>query len=485
MRRVEGLLSLASWSLLASCGTGETSEPLQLDDAADASFDAGFDSGSDTFVADEGIDSGRDTAPETSGYDATPPPPPPYDVAAPKRGKCLFTAGDTTLATIGPDVPHGDKLPFDHIVVLIMENRSFDAHWSKLPRYGVTDVDVADPSVTNPDSTGPDVKRFHETRYCTVDNAHDWGPVHTQYNGGKMDGFVQTSNPGGARTMGYYDETDLPFYYWMARTYAISDRHFSGCLGPTWPNRFFFYGATAYGRTKTPDTPPLGKTQILNHLEDAGHTWKIYRDGITSFADVFGPKYLGTSMSNFEDDVAKGDLPDLTMIDPDFSGSTQNDEHPPSNVQLGQQFVARVVKALGSNPKIWKSTVLFVTYDEHGGYYDHVPPPAACVPDDDAPPTEAYDRYGIRVPLTVISRFAKPHYVSHYVTDHSSITRFIENRFDLGAMTKRDANAWPMLDMFDFEKPPFDSPDASYPSADASADGIDWCKTHAPGTGLP
>jgi phospholipase C len=220
-------------------------------------------------------------------------------------------------------------------------------------------------------------------------------------------------------------------------------------------------------------------------MEDAGHTWKIYRDGLVSFADVFGPKYIGTSFSNFQADVDADRLPDLTIIDPAFSGSGENDEHPPSNVQLGHQFVAKVVKILGSNPNVWQKSVLFITYDEHGGYHDHVPPPKACIPDGDAPPTHAYDQYGIRVPLTVVSRFVKPHYVSHYVTDHSSITRFIENRFNLGAMTSRDANAWPMLDMFDFEKPPFDSPDSSYPSAEPSADGIDWCKTHSPGTGLP
>ena len=190
-------------------------------------------------------------------------------------------------------------------------------------------------------------------------------------------------------------------------------------------------------------------------------------------------------MSNFDDDVKRDALADLTMIDPAFSGSNQDDEHPPSNMQRGQALAARVIATLASNPAVWQKTVLFITYDEHGGFYDHVDPPKACVPDGDVPPDFSYDQDGFRVPLFVVSRFAKAHYVSHFVTDHASIARFIENRFDLGAMTARDANAWPMLDLFDFDSPAFDSPASPVPSADPDPAGVEWCSSHPPGVGLP
>jgi phospholipase C len=131
--------------------------------------------------------------------------------------------------------------------------------------------------------------------------------------------------------------------------------------------------------------------------------------------------------------------------------------------------------------------VFFVTYDEHGGYYDHFAPDSACEPDGTAAPLPPYTfgRYGIRVPVLVASPYAKAGYVSHFVSDLTSITRFIENRFDLPAMTARDANAWPMLDMFDFTNPPFMTPPNGVPTADPDPAGVQWCKDNPPGTGTP
>jgi phospholipase C len=125
--------------------------------------------------------------------------------------------------------------------------------------------------------------------------------------------------------------------------------------------------------------------------------------------------------------------------------------------------VAGKIDALLRSP-LWPSSALFLTYDEHGGFYDHVPPPAACIPDDIPPQLEkgdvdeAFDRYGFRVPVVVVSPFARKKFVSHVVHDHTSILRFIETRFDLPALTRRDANADPMLEFFDFADPPFERP---------------------------
>ncbi len=418
-----------------------------------------------------------------------------YDLRAADRDACAFGPGSRTTETVGPNVPHGDALPFEHIVVLMMENRSFDHYFSELPRAGVTDADVATDTDMNydPSKFPPEpVPRFHETRMCVVDLAHHWTEVHLQHSTGAMDGFVGTNNPGGARAMGYHDESDLPYYYWLAKNFAISDRHFCSLLGPTWPNRFYFYSATSWGNTKTGDVGLLVNTKyqsattVMDQLEQAGRSWRIYRDGLVSFGLLFNPlKYAGLPMNQFVADVASDNLPDVAILDPNFTGSGQNDEHPPTNPQLGQELTARVVSALMSNPAVWRKTVFILFYDEHGGYFDHVPPPPACEPDNDVPPDWRFDRLGIRTPLVVVSPFARRGYVSHVVTDITSVTRFIQNRFDLPAMTYRDANAWPMLDLFDFEAPPHSTPPPGAPVGTAPQAGKDWCASNPPGNGLP
>ena len=147
-------------------------------------------------------------------------------------------------------------------------------------------------------------------------------------------------------------------------------------------------------------------------------------------------------------------------MDPIFLGqaNVENDEHPPSNIQVGQHFVSSVIGAFLDSPQ-YSHGALFLTYDEHGGFYDHVQPPRACTPDDIEPNLQSgdvpghFDRYGIRVPFVVVSPYARKHYVSHRVYDHTSILRFIETRFDLPALTRRDANADAMLRLFRFSRP--------------------------------
>lgn len=441
-------------------------------------MDPANEGGVDADLEDSAIDTDDPTG-ETTVDSA--PVKPSFDVNEEKRKSCLFSVGSKTTATIGPMVPHGDALPFKHIVVLMLENRSFDHYFSKLPANGVTDVDVMKGTETNPDPTsGKPVSVYHETRYCVTDCAHNWGPVHLQYDDGLNDGFVVTSNPNGERAMGYYDQTDIPYYYWLAKTFATSDRYFCSLLGPTWPNRFYFWGGTSWGRTHTPDTPPLGKPRITDLMNEAKRSWKIYRNGTASFALTFGPTTAnaGVSYDNFVKDVAANNLPDLAIIDPNFSGGAnggQDDEHPPANVQKGQRFVKNAIDTLARNPAVWKETVLFITYDEHGGFYDHVPPPEACEPDSDRPPDFKFDRLGFRVPMLAISPWTKKGFVSHIVADHTSITRFIENRFDLAAMTRRDANAWPLLDIFDFSKMSYETFPTGAPEATVSVSGAEWC----------
>src|SRR5262245_20371868 len=188
--------------------------------------------------------------------------PPSDGEAEEQRAACGYQAGALPAETQGASHPNGSDIPIDHILVVMMENRSFDHYFQKLPDYGQPDVDVAPPGFTNPDTQGMPVAPFHEERYCFVDTAHGWNAVHQQLGGGKMDGFIATNEMNhelpvngtldmlsGTRAMGYYDETDLPFYYWLANDFAIADRYFCSVVGPTWPNRMFLYAASSFGLT--------------------------------------------------------------------------------------------------------------------------------------------------------------------------------------------------------------------------------------------
>ena len=178
-----------------------------------------------------------------------------------------------------------------------------------------------------------------------------------------------------------------------------------------------------------------------------------------------------------------GTLPQVAFVDAIFGHdkSTQNDEHPPADIQFGQQFVSQIVQALLASPQ-WKASALFFTYDEHGGYYDHLAPPPACKPDAIEPVLPAgdttgghFDRYGVRVPMVVVSPFARRGFTSHAVYDHTSITRFIEAKFRLPALTARDANADALMEMFDFANPPFMTPPVLAPAPDPDPNGISDC----------
>jgi phospholipase C len=370
-------------------------------------------------------------------------------------------------------------IPIDHIIVLMQENRSFDHYFGELRTYDPTlDVEAAPPDASNPDPAnpgGPTIPRFHQTQLCeTADLDHSWNGAHEQWNNGAMDGFTKTNggpgDPTGSRTMGYYDETDLPFYYALYSTFAIGDRYFSSIMGPTQPNRFYLYAGTSFGRTVN-GLPPSGsefsQPSLFNLLDQAGVSWKVYSSQIAyvNFFAYVRSHSAGrvSTIAQYYTDAAQGQLPQVAFIDPVFGGArdVESDEHPPANVQVGQKFVADVIKALFQSPN-WPSSALFLTYDEHGGYYDHVPPPEAVPPDSLRPSgaSGAFDRYGIRVPFATVSPFAKQHFVSHTMYDHTSILRFIETRFGLPPLGARDAVADPMLDLFDLRSPPFLTPPA-------------------------
>jgi phospholipase C len=402
----------------------------------------------------------------------------PLLAASPAAGgdaaSCPFEAGALPAETLPAGAPHGEALPVDHIVVLMQENRSFDHYLGRLRPRGRRAAEGPPRDASNPDPLGgPPIEPFHQRAACEVaDVAHSWNASHAQWNGGAMDGFAATNavpeDPDGSRALGYYKKRELPFYFALYRTFAIGDRYFCSLLGPTYPNREYLLFATSFGHIRNDFDLSAAPRSIFEALDEAGVSWKVYSADVAFAFLVPYVRQHAEHLAFFEDylaDAAAGTLPAVSWVDPRFFGEvdTQGDEHPPSNVQLGQAFVASAVLALMASP-LWPSSALFLTYDEHGGYYDHVPPPPACIPDD-VPPmllegdvAAAFDRYGFRVPLVVVSPFARKRYVSHTVYDHTSILRFIETRFDLPALTRRDANADPMLELFDFASPPFVRP---------------------------
>lgn len=389
----------------------------------------------------------------------------------PQAADCPFEAGDLP----DPDLPSGtvnEEIPIDHILIIMQENHSFDNYFGRLNEFGYNgEVDGLSLDMVNMMYEGEPVNPFHLTSYCVPGLDQSWNGSHFSYNNGRNDMFVHRS---GDDAMGYYEEEDLPFYYSLANTFAIGDRYFSSVLGPSDPNGFYLFAGTSFGHIAN-DGPlsRFNQPTLMDQLRDHGVSFIYY-----NVRDPFIGKFANTyskdmdKLKGFEDffeDAATGNLPQVAFIEPD----PIFDEHPPHNVQLGQAAVASIVNALIKSPA-WPRLALFITWDEHDGYFDHVPPPPACVPDDIQPmlgydDVEAeFDRYGFRVPAIVVSPYAKRHYVSHEVYDHTSILRFVQTKYNLPALSNRDANANPMMDFFDFSYPNFDVPPLAEPIVDGS-----------------
>ena len=414
-----------------------------------------------------------------AGCGTTAPRPDCADAPDSCRATCAYGPGDKPALTLA-DFP--SKIPIDHIILVMQENRTFDHYFSALQMPGQT-IDCAAPDATNPDPQHPGgtIARFHQTSYCFDNPAESWNQVHREVDGGAMDHFTiengaddPTNDPSGARAMGYYDETDLPYYYGLARAFAISDRHFASVLANSWTNRLFYLAGTSYGVTSnvlpTHDTDAQGNSlpNLFTELDDAKVTWGFYAQDIPSLEllALTWAKNLShvNDFQQFFTDAAAGTLPEVVFVEgSDFKGGVSPDEDPPGDPQVGEAMVKSVVDAVTASP-LWPHAAIFLSYDEQGGFYDHVPPQPACIPDDIAPEIEPngfaaqFDQTGLRVPLIVISPYAKRGYVSHVVTDHTSILRFVEARFGLPALTHRDANAVPPFDMFDFAHPDLSVP---------------------------
>ena len=394
-----------------------------------------------------------------------------------------------------------DSLPqIDHIVVVMMENHSFDNILGMLPhkvrsRRGVDGLPVSRRGTqlaVNLDASGNPVRARHAPSVCQLTGVprQDWNASHLSYGGGKNDGFVKAS---GDVAMWFWDDIDLPFTYSLASVFPVGERYFGSCLGQTYPNRRYLISGSSDGIIATDNqtfSVHAKNGTIFDRLDQHHITWRNYNEDLPATLVVPGV-FTDARKNNFQkldvflSDARRGKLPSVSFVDPQFE---IHSEENPQDIQFGEGFVSRVVRAVMESPN-WKHTALFLTYDEHGGYYDHVPPPRAIKPDSTPPLLQpgqvpgAFDRYGFRVPLIAVSPYARRGYVSSIVQDHTSILRFIERKWNIGALTFRDANAHDMTDYFDFKRKPAFLHPPRLAKAPAFGPGLDKC--HALGLRPP
>jgi phospholipase C len=401
-----------------------------------------------------------------------------------------------------PELKAGtDTIPeIKHIVVLMMENHSYDNHLGMLPRSGADGFPLGangKPKANNPYPDGKIQHAFRMPTTCQLSGqpSQTWHDSHVQLAGGHLTGFVRSGS--GPVAMGYWEEADLPFYYSLASTFPIADRYFCSVLGQTFPNRRYLMASTSLGMINDGVPNPLdypANGTIFDRLHHAGISFADYYSVLDDFLPTATMglfpelliKYAGSlhPVDHFFAAAKAGTLPGFCIVEPDY-GTTSEEE--PQNIAQGEQFAASVIDAVMRGPG-WKNTLLIWTYDEHGGYYDHVVPPAAPAPDDIPPHTDGgpaytgFKQYGFRVPCAIVSPWARADYISHDVFDHSSICALVEAKWNLAAMTHRDANANNMLDMLDLSSPAFlTPPKLARPLVDSDPHAL-ACNTAGPGT---
>jgi phospholipase C len=393
-----------------------------------------------------------------------------------------------------------------HIVFMLQENRSLDTYFGQLPAYWQANgypsqqFDGMPANASNPtyDGTGT-VSAYHIATECTENLTPSWDESHLDWNlhnatsaTATMDGFVYNAaseamalgyyDTAGIRAMGYYDWTDLPYYYFMASNFATSDRWFSPVMDRTQLNRMYLLAATSQGYVYPPgtnsnDSAPLTAATIFDSLQKAGVSWKVYETDpnstyLTQFAEYAPPNQLPANVvpaSDFLTDAQSGNLPAVSMIEGGYSSG--RDEHPQNNVQTGATYVESLINGFMTSAS-WSDSVFILTYDENGGLYDHVPPQSTVNPDGIAPvdlnPGDIctsnpgancdFEVTGFRIPMIVISPFTRKNYVSHTVADYTAILKFIETRFSLAPLNKRDAAQMDMTEFFDFQNVPWATP---------------------------
>ncbi|MBM4281607.1 MAG: alkaline phosphatase family protein [Deltaproteobacteria bacterium] len=338
------------------------------------------------------------------------------------------------------------------VVVLMMENRSFDHAFGSLSLVeGRADVDGLLPTMSNPGPDGSPVFPREADLNCVPDPPHGWGSSHAQWNDGRNDGFVAAYAEGdGAeapyRVMDFLPASKQTASRALAAEYALCQRWFASVMGPTWPNRFFLLCGSSYGK-KSNDFLGARVPSIFTRLDDAGLGWANYYSNLPFSITLDGMSVQFPEMrkmDRFFDDAAAGQLPSFCLIDPLYGRS---DDHPPTHPVAGQVAIQTIYDALRTSPQ-WDECLFVVTYDEHGGFYDHVPPPT--VQDDRV--DEGFGQLGFRVPAFVVGPWVKQSAVVDTVFDHTSVYATLAALFDLPPLGTRDAAASTLLDVLDEDR---------------------------------
>jgi phospholipase C len=404
----------------------------RLDAGADADLGAGTDAPADT-GADADLGAGADA-------DASRDIPGPIASLTPVRGD-----GTHPLHYV------------ENIVIVQMENRSFDHYFGSLSLLeGRTDVAGLAAAMANPTTGGTQIpiSRLDDAWIFEPDPSHSHNSSLEQLSGGTCQGFVRNwetklsaeTRDRLAWVMGYHTRDQLPTYYSLADAFTLCDAWHCSVLGPTWPNRFFSHAATSEGQLS--NDVPITSPTAYSALMAAGGTFALYHQVIIYFGMLLGDpparSYPAPYLDDFFEDAAAGRLPNVSVVEPDY---TLNDDHPPQDIRLGQAFVHSIYEALRQSPQ-WDRTLMVVFYDEHGGFFDHVEPPLAR---GETRADQGFGQLGFRVPGLVIGPLARRGYVLHDTIEHSSVPSLVCNTFGLPHLNERARLAGDLSAALDLE----------------------------------
>src|SRR5262249_48089776 len=337
-----------------------------------------------------------------------------------------------------------------NIVVVMMENRTYDHYLGArklLEGKGRAGL-AAGRGQNGVAGAFPPICR--EQGDCVADPPHGWDSSRMQFNNGANDGFMKAYQAAQGNNIppyvvGYFGREDLPVTYALADAYTSFDRWFASVMGPTFPNRWYLHSGQSGGYMYNDFMPmPLWPT-IYDRLDAAGVSWTYYYTDLPFLLTMGVSSTKWAMVDQFLTvDAPMGRLPSVAVVDPGFA---LNDDHPPHHPLLGQQFIASIYTALAKSPH-WENSLMVVTYDEHGGFFDHVAPPKA--PDERA--AQGFDQLGFRVPTLAMGPYVRKGYVSSVVHDHTSVLKQIEKMFGLQPLTMRDAAANDLSDAIDADR---------------------------------
>jgi phospholipase C len=326
----------------------------------------------------------------------------------------------------------------DTIVVVMMENRSLDHYFGSATFRERLAVNGLTGRETNPRIDGTPVPVFAMTNLQPADPPHGWDACHLQWNMGANDGFViehELEHPASyAEVMGYHVRSQLPILYALADEYVLCDNWYASVMGPTWPNRFFLHAATSGGTMS--NTPTPGLTMIWDQLADAGVSHANYFSDLPWIWGGLANPAPGftSSIDQFFAAAQDGTLPAFSIVDPNYGilpgGEGGNDDHPSHDITLGQVFLASVYQALADSPQ-WSRCLLIITYDEHGGFFDHVSPPTTT--DERL----EFQQLGFRVPSLVIGPYVRRGCIDSTQLEHVSVIATATKRFGLTPLNER------------------------------------------------